>query len=294
MKQPPALKVISFAIFSASVPSLVAQSNLHRLTTTAFIDSGHQDSGFAQQPTTFTSLPDGVRSSSTGDPIDLNSSADFGDMTFSGHATASANYGTLGTSADGLLENSVFQPYFSEDGPPSGPPNVFRVVSLATWKDTLTYQGPSAGYFSNFVFDLTGSIAGANAVTFVTLQHTNLQNDQTQTQQWSFSDVQDYDTQLVSDPFFSEGSAEITVTFQSFYQVFTSNLPNGTTTSGVADFSNTLVLDEIEVKDQSGVEQPETIITGASGTQYRGTSVPEPSTALLAFSGLFLLGCRRR
>ena len=257
------------------------------------IDAGYEDSGFNQEPTAYTPLTDGFRSSNSGQTFDLTRSQDFGPMTFTGQAITSSNFGTLGSSVNGLLENSFFDPYFAEDGPPSGTENVFRVFSQASWTDTLTYDGPAAGYFSNFVFDLSGFISGENAFNFVTIQHTDEQGTTTP-QQWVFSDAEDYDRQLVSDPFFSEGTAEVTVTFQTLYQVSTANLEDGTTTSGIADFSNTLVLDEIQVTDQSGNEQPKTIITGDSGTQYAVAGVPEPSSALLAFSGLFLLMTRRR
>lgn len=285
MEQHSFMKFIVLAAFTAGSMQASAQSSLE---TFAIIEAGYNDFDFTEQPLT-SILPNGYGYSDTGAALDRSSSAEFGPMNFSATARSSAAFQSLGTYAGGSLENSFFEPYFPENGP-EGVENFFNAFASASWTDTLSYGGTAVGYNSRYLLNLSGSLFGEDAFNIVTIQHAN-----EPVQRWSFFNEGDYDIQLVSNAFVHGAFAqEFTVTLQSYFQVYTGYLADGSSSIGIADFENTLVLGGIELRDDNGILQPNGTITSASGTNYDIIAIPEPSAGLLTLSCSALLLARRR
>lgn len=273
-------------VFAASAVPLAAQSSLRAFGE---IEAGYADFDFVEQPDTRL-LAGGFDPLSDGSPIDVSASEDFGDMTFSARVRASSTFRNLRTYAEGTLENSFFVPYFPAEGEPQGLENYFNAYGSASFTDTLSYGGTAIGYNSRYILNLSGSILGPDAFNFVVLQHANQP-----VQTWLFSAEGDYDIQLVSNSFVhGTFPQEFTLTLFSFFQAYTGFLTDGETSTGYADFENTLTLAGVELRDENGVLQPNGSITSASGTAYDIIAIPEPSASLLALLGPALLFAKRR
>lgn len=288
MKLSPFMRFTYLAAFTVSASFLYSQSSLE---TWSIIEAGHNEIDFVNPPLTGI-LPGGYGYSNVGAPLSVNASGEFGPMTFSAQASASASYLGLRTYASGELTDTYFEPYFPEEGDPQGVENFFNAYSYASFTDTLSYGGTAVNYNSRYLLNLSGSIFGEEAFNIVTIQHAN-----DPVQRWSFFNPGNYDVQLVSDAYVHGAFAqEIRVTLQSYFQVYTGYHEDGSIIMGTADFDNTLVLGGVELRDENGVLLPDGTITSASGTNYGIIAIPEPSTGLLAFASSVLLmaGWRRR
>lgn len=275
----------SLAVFTASLSSLSGQSSLNSF---AVIEAGYADVDFVEPPLIDVVL--GNQQSDTGEFLSVSGSEDFGPMTFSAEARASATFRNLRTYAGGSLENSFFESYSPAEGPPQGTINFFNTYGSASFTDTLSYGGTAVGYNSRYIFNLSGTILGEDAFNYVVLRHANQP-----VQTWLFSAQGDYDIQLVSNAFVHGAFAqEFSLTLQSYFQVYTGYLDDGATSTGYADFENTLTLAGVELRDDNGILQPNGSITSASGTSYAIIAVPEPSVGLLAVLGAGLLFSKRR
>lgn len=274
------------AVFAVSSVPLAAQSSL---SAYGEIEAGFNDFDFVEQPLTQL-LAGGFDPSSDGSPIDVSASEDFGPMNFSARVRASSSFCKLRTYAEGTLENSFFEPYFPEEGEPQGVENFFNAYGAASFTDTLSYGGTAIGYNSRYILNLSGSILGQDAFNYIVLRHANQP-----VQTWLFSAEGDYNIQLVSNSFVHGTFAqEFSLTLYSYFQSYTGYLTDGETSTGHADFENTLTMVGVELRDENGVLQSNGTITSDSGTAYDIIAIPEPSVALLAVLSSGLLFIKRR
>lgn len=228
--------------------------------------------------------------STTGAPVGLAASQDyffddgenFETTTFSGQATASAQFGRLRTSASGSITNGQVPIESYEVG---GYPEVFLVDSIAQSTETLQYGGTAVNYTSTYVFRLTGFNGGEDSFGVLRVK----QADDFE-EQFLFFDRGPIN-EIIRTSAFVHGATpqEVTITLNSQYQPLSDFFTPGDNYSGSADFGSTLELIGIDLRDDNGVLLPQDTITSSSGVVIPivdAATIPEPSSLLLVFTGL--------
>ena len=245
----------------------------------------------------------GGPSSDTGRPVEIMFNRSFegidrnGDeqtMTFTGAASASAEFGRLRAAADGTVSNA----FFNEDNPPffdgeefdeGGVPDFFAPRATASFTDTLQYGGTATGYTSRYLIRLTGNITGEGASVTVELAHSSGGRNV-----FFFSEPGAYDQTLSSEAFVGGPNQTFSLSLISEFQTSLEIEEDGDTISGSADFGNTLELVAVEVRDEDGNLLSGSQVTSESGTSYDIRAVPEPATLALLAAGVPLVLRRRR
>ena len=220
-------------------------------------------------------------------------------MTFSGSASGNAQYGQLHASANGTVTNTYYNqnnpPYLNSDGTinPAGSPTGFYTYGIASFNDTLQYGGAlQSGYQARYIFHLDGTVSGANAAPFLNVTIAGQSQEFTTAQTGELS----LDWATMGVPISGQNPQQLLVNFstQFYLDLSDGNTPDGSTVSGMAQFSDTLTLAGIEVVDANGNPVSGVTINSASGTVYP-MAAPEPGTyVLVAFPVLLLFISRWR
>ncbi len=216
-------------------------------------------------------------------------------MTINGTAYSSAGYGDLHAYGAGTITNPYYNPanpaYVNPDWSvnTAGSPDTLSVHGNAGWVDTFTYTGLTGpGYYVNYLFQLDGFAQGdAAAGLNFTMDGPGGGYYGPRTTEagalWSTPDFQVY---------FGEDYG-ITADFFGGITSDVRNHPEGVDYSGYGDYSMTLKLVGIEIKDSQGNLASGWSLKTASGTFYPliegSPTVPEPGSLAL-FVGLGLAG----
>jgi hypothetical protein len=240
----------------------------------------------------FNNLGEEITTSGSTTFTGLDRNGDEQTMNYSGHATASAEFGLLRTRAFGSVTNT----YYNSDNPPlvdeydtinpDGSPQSLQVAAVATFTDSLQFGGSlQPGYQARYFLRITGELSDPSA--FHTVGITIAGNSE---RYFSPDDhvgylLDFYNTQS----YFVNGVTpqEVTLNVLSSFSISPQSFADGSTVEGEADFFNTTILERVELVDANGnlVPNSEWNVVSASGINYQ---VPEPTTGLLA--GLALLG----
>ena len=180
-------------------------------------------------------------------------------MTFSGTASASAQYGQLHAAASATVANTYYNPanpaYLYVDHNtgmqainPAGSPTGFQSNGLAMFTDTLQYGGAlQAGYQARYIFHLDGAVSGTNAAPYLNVTIAGQTQSFTTTQTGNLS----LDWATMDVPVTGQTAQQIAVSFNTEFSLDLSDgkTPDGSNVSGMAQFSDTLTLTAIEVVD---------------------------------------------
>lgn len=248
--------------------------------------------------------PTTVGSSFTG----LDSQGNQQTMTFTAWGQAQADYGVLhalaGATITDLYYNESNPTFYTGDGDPNpdGSPQYLDSVAHASFTDTLTLTGNTAGVVGiRYLFHIEGVTgdngyavlgfnAGSNGATFFSDDPTT---PDWATPEWSVAAGTPIDI-----------SADFAASYGANTTYYTDT--EGAGISGTADFFDTLTLTGIQLLDANGNQVNGVSYLTASGTHYdvlggvyggAPSSVPEPGgIALLAGLGLpgLAYGLKRR
>lgn len=217
-------------------------------------------------------------------------------MTFSGSTTTSSEFGRLRSRTSGTLSNS----YYNANNPKyadgnggvanaGGSPDSLTSLGFAGFDDTLHYGGElQNGYKARYLFHVDGFNSGTGYLADLAVQI----GDDTPESFFAYADGYNEATWATVDHEINGIIPEsIHVQFSNQVVFDTPNLTDGGTYSGLCDFSSTLTLAGIEVRDANGNLVSGWTVTSDSGTVY---PVPEPATFAILAGGLLALRRRRR
>lgn len=220
-------------------------------------------------------------------------------MTFGGTATAQSGFGTLRTSVDATLSNVVYRngnpAYF--DGTPGelpndeGVPEYLTGVGTAGFTDRLNYadtSDPLHRAVFRFHIDGTAEGAGVNANLRVTIGTNPFEQLDLNLSSGTVDEYWETSAYVIGTSF----QQNVQVQFTTRYDAFTGDFSEGADDAGKALFQSTVTLDAVLLYDQNDRLVTGYTVTGDSGTGYRSTPVPEPTT--MAALGLGALGMLRR
>lgn len=209
----------------------------------------------------------------------LNSQGVRNTMTVSGSAYSSSSYGSIHIYGAGTVTNPYYNatnaPYYDGSGDPNpmGSPDQIAIHGNAGWGDTLTYTGlQGTGYLVNYYFRLEGTVsgdteAGLNFSTSATNAPSYNPRTRNGNELWITPDYRvDWGV-----PF------DINVDFFAGLTTYVSQRAEGATISGSADYSHTLTLAGIVVKDATGKPVTGWSVGSAAGASYPQV-VPEPTS----------------
>ncbi len=223
--------------------------------------------------------------------------------TYTGNTVVRSDYGSLHSFTTGTLVNSYYNaanpPYADLNGSvvnPTGTPNGFDALGIATFNDTLQYGGAlQAGYKARYIFHVDGTNSGEGALADLGVTVDSNPGDlffASATGPFAADWVtKDYDINGIT-------PQHINVQFSDQVTLQPSNFIDGQTYSGTSDFSSTLKLTGIQVVDANGNPVSGWTVTSASGTQYPlALSTPEPGAIALLMGACIpasLVALRRR
>lgn len=299
----PMLAAALLAVASASITNSQAAS----LVTSVAV-------GASSDPQSFPGFaPNGYNSSNSGARVSADGSETFtgldrsdqeATMTFSGTATASADYGMLRTAASGsvsgVYSNANNPPYYyyedygddnDESGnwivDPDGSPTFLVSYGQAQFNDTLNYGTIPAGFTTDFWFHISGSFTGTN------LTHSVYVEFGEQSDALILYPADGANHIWTTNKFVPLPGQDLnfSTTVVSQFNFYPENATDGESFSGSADFMNTVTLAAINVYDEDDNLVSGWAPTSGSGTAY---AIPEPSAALLGLAGVLGFLVRRR
>lgn len=208
---------------------------------------------------------------------DLSGVGGSGTLQFQGSASAYASYHSLRAQASGSVSNSFYDEDYDHEAE-TGVPTAYFAQGTASFSQTLLYGGTANNYTSTYIMRLTGTVQGSGrAAISVDLTH-GMESPQS----WFFSAEGSYDVLLYSQAWVHGRFAqEFSLSVNTLYSFDMDGLPAGGSYSGSADFGSTLEVIGIDLRDESGVLQPQGTITSDSGETFQIIPVPEPSSAVL-------------
>lgn len=216
-------------------------------------------------------------------------------MRFQGQTLTQSAFGRLKSYTAGTVTNSYYNDnnpkYFDWDTgtyDPEGSPTGLVSLGFAGFNDTLHYGGTlEAGYRARYIFHIDGQSVGYG--TFASLSVSIAGNPYenvffigagTFSENWA---TQTYEINGIT-------PQDVNVQFSSQFVLNTHEVDDGTTASGVANFSSTVTLSGIEVVNANGDVVGGWSVTSDSGTSY---PVPEPGTMTAIALGIASLARRR-
>ena len=221
-------------------------------------------------------------------------------MTITGTAYSSATYGSIHAFGGGTITNPYYSAsntvFVNNDGSvnQNGSPDTLAVHGNAGWGDTFTYTGfQGTGYKVNYYFKLDGIVSGdaAAGLNF----HTSDPNGA------FYSPRTTLGSALWITPDYQVTWGNPFNVYVDFFGGITSDVSQhaeGVTYSGTGDYSDTLTLAGIQIRDPNGNPVSGWSLSTASGTQYpllQPADVPEPgSVALLVGMGVAGAGFLRK
>ncbi len=205
-------------------------------------------------------------------------------MTVSGTAYSSANFGQIHVYGSGTVTNSYYnpanQPFTDSNGNvnPNGSPDLLAVHGNAGWTDTFTYTGlQGTGYKVNYYFALEGTASGdvEAGLNFSTSDPNGPSYNPRTSQGSALWITPDYQVDW-GVPF------NISTDFYGGMTTYVSQKLDGSTYTATGNYADTLTLAGIQVRDANGNPVSGWSVTSASGTQYPlGAPVPEPGSLAL-------------
>ncbi|HRK21107.1 MAG TPA: PEP-CTERM sorting domain-containing protein [Fimbriimonadaceae bacterium] len=217
------------------------------------------------------------------------------EMRFQGQTLTQSAFGRLKSYTAGTVTNS----YYNENNPkyfdwdtgtydPEGSPTGLVSLGFAGFNDTLHYGGTlEAGYRARYIFHIEGQSVGYG--TFASLSVSIANNPY---EDAFFIGAGNYNEIWATQTYEINGITpqDINVQFSSQFVLNTHEVDDGTTASGVANFSSTVTLTGVEVVNANGELVGGWTLTSASGTNY---PVPEPGTMAAVTIGLVSFARRR-
>lgn len=213
-------------------------------------------------------------------------------MTYNSSGMAQADWRILRTRAQGTANNVFYNiqnpPVIGHEQPydPDGIPSIVSTNAYAQWWDTLVFGGTATNYTARYVFDIDGT----NGPWGFSYLKTKIGTGSAEFFQFGWNGYSV--TRVVTQPVqIASGGQRAEIELVSAFQPQFKQIPSGSTVSGGSDFSSTVTLVGIEVRDAGGNLVTNVSITGASGTAYQ--AVPEPATLGVLALGLAALARRR-
>lgn len=216
-------------------------------------------------------------------------------MTFSGVSTNSSQFGRLHSYDEGHLLNSYYNsantPYANGGGgvyDENGTPDSLTSLGFAGFTDTLQYGGElQNGYKARYLFHFDGTNSGTGYLADLSVQIGDdpaegffASSEGYQSNIWA---TQDHEINGIT-------PQQIQVQFSTQVVFDTFNLEDGGNYDGVSNFSSTVTLAGIEVRDANDHLVGGWTVTSGSGTVY---PVPEPASLGALGVGLAALVRRR-
>lgn len=237
--------------------------------------------------------------SSTKSFTGMNREGDSQTMTFSGTSTNSAEFGRLHSYNEGHLTNSYYNegntPYANGGGgvfDENGTPDSLTSLGFAGFTDTLQYGGElQSGYKARYLFHFDGFNSGIGYLADLGVKI----GDDDWESFFAYADGYNSDVWATVDHQIN-GITPQTIQVQFSAQVVfdTFNLVDGGNYDGLSNFSSTVTLSGIEVRDANDNLVGGWTVTSGSGTHYP-VPVPEPaSLCALGLGAAALLKRRRR
>jgi len=213
-----------------------------------------------------------------------------------GRAYSSSTFGQLKVFGEGRITN----PYYNASNPvfwdganinPEGSPDAVAMNGNAGFNDELTYSGLGSGQYKvNFYFYLHGQVTGEveSGLNFYT-------NDPSGE---FYAPRTTGGNSLWITPWYNVSSSSplsITADFYGGMNTKLFNVDEGGVRYSKGDYSNTVTLVGMTIKDENDNLVEGWSVNAASGTQYAtGAAVPEPMTVLALGAGLAALARRRK
>ncbi|MBX3740306.1 MAG: PEP-CTERM sorting domain-containing protein [Akkermansiaceae bacterium] len=293
------LLAAAFVLLHPQISS--AQSSIE---TSAYVVATNSGYGERYDPLYYSTIGTGNYSPG-GAPVSAYGSATFngidrnGDdatMTFTGSSSASSGYGRMHTYASGSVQGSYFNPenpeyYNSPSGfvNEEGTPDQIIAYGQAAYSDTFTYTNTSAALTVNFLYQVSGAFLGDAGYHSVYVEF----NGQSDYILLRADDGNFINRTWATQPFnilLNEPNAHRATTLSQF-DFRPEYHQDGQDYSGTVDFSNTVTLVGMELRDGNGNLVTGWSLNAASGTTY---PIPEPSALVLSALGTLALAGRRR
>jgi len=216
-------------------------------------------------------------------------------MNFQGTTITSSNFGRLHSYTDGSVTNS----YYNASNPiywdgsnyhEGGSPDNLVSLGFAGFNDTLQFGGTlQAGYKARYIFHLDGFQSG-----YGNLANLAFTIDGNPTESFFETGQGNINTNWVTGTYEVNGITpqNVSVQFSTQFVLDTFAVADGSSVSGVADFSSTLALTGIEMLDANDNPVTGWTVTSASGTVYE--AVPEPASLFTITALAALIAKRRR
>ena len=232
------------------------------------------------------------------DSTGLDQNGDTQTMSISGSAIAQGDYGFLRTSAQGSLQNAFYNPAnepfydsLTETAGNPGVPDVLNLFGFASWTDSLRVGSTATNYYSTWIFNITGNNSGDSAFAFTSFRSRIGNNP---SEGFFFGDTGPIST-IVRVSQYIQGNTPESVNFTLFsaFQPQTQLISGGATATGMSNFSNTVRLTGIEIRESpTGPILNNVSITSDSGFQY--SVVPEPASMTILGLGLIAMLKKRK
>ena len=217
---------------------------------------------------------------------------DLQQMTLTGTAYSSAEFGKIHVYGSGTVTNSYYNPtnapYTDQNGNVNvnGSPDLLAVHGNAGWSDSFTYTGlQGTGYKVNYYFALEGTATGdvEAGLNFSTSDPGGL----------PYNPRTNQGSALWITPFYQVdwgAPFDVSADFYGGMTTYVSQKPDGSSYSATGNYADTLTLAGMEVVDANGNPVTGWSMTSASGTLYPlAPPTPEPG-ALALFGSLVSLG----
>jgi PEP-CTERM motif len=223
--------------------------------------------------------------------IGLDSNENTQSMIFTGSANAQSDFTGLHVFATAAATNTYYNPLNQLfESSPEGSPSILQSSNLSGFENTFQFGGTAlqAGYKAKYIFHVDGTNSGDWDQTaqldiydessvllshFVTIGNNAVVNTDWVTQEFTINGIT---------------PQYLNIKLRNHVILDVTALPELGSYSGTSNFSSTVTLAGIEVRDPSGNLASGWTVTSGSGTVYnaiQGTSAPEPTTL-----GLFVLG----